>query len=135
MGKASDTTIPDFTSLEEEKAFWEARGPLAEGHKGTVNRPKPRQKRSSFLAVRLTGEELTRLRDMAAQLGLGPSTFARLLLMSVLEGPQTRELALGLFRALVKIGGDERTAPEDKAYGKVRDAAKRPPAGSMGASS
>jgi len=60
------------------------RGPLAEGQKGRVNKAKAGQKRSSFLAVRLTGEELTRLRDIAAKQGLGPSTFARLILMSTI---------------------------------------------------
>ena len=78
-----DTVIPEFQSLEEEREYWETRGPLAEGHKGRIS--KPRQKRSSFLAVRLTGDELTRLRDLAAKQGLGPSTFARNVLMTALE--------------------------------------------------
>ena len=85
MKSSEKNGIPEFKSLEEEKEYWEARGPLAEGHKGTVNRPKSRQKRSSFLAVRLTGEELTRLRDVAAGQGLGPSTYARMILTSALE--------------------------------------------------
>jgi len=80
-----DTKIPKFQSIEEEREYWEARGPLAEGHKGRISKPKTRQKRSSFLAVRLTGEELTRLRDIAAKRGIGPSTFARILLTSVIE--------------------------------------------------
>ena len=85
MKKRGDTKLPEFQSLDEEKTYWEERGPLAEGRKGRVNKPKPRQKRSSFLAVRLTGEELTRLRDVAAQQGIGPSTFARLLLTAAIE--------------------------------------------------
>lgn len=85
MERKGDTKIPEFKSLEEEREYWEARGPLAEGHKGRLNKSKPGQKRSSFLVVRLTGEELTRLRDMAAEQGLGPSTFARLILMAALE--------------------------------------------------
>jgi len=85
MKRTRDNVIPEFKSLEEEKEYWEARGPLAEGHKGTINKPKSRQKRSSFLAVRLTGEELTRLRDVAAKQGLGPSTFARIVLTSAIE--------------------------------------------------
>lgn len=85
MKRAKDSRIPEFKSLEEEKEYWEARGPLAEGHKGRTNKPRPRQRRSSFLAVRLTGEELTRLRDLAATQGLGPSTFARIVLNSVIE--------------------------------------------------
>ena len=85
MNKTKDTRIPEFKSLEEEKEYWEARGPLAEGHEGRINKPRPRQKRSSFLAVRLTGEELACLRDLAAKQGLGPSTFARIVLTSAIE--------------------------------------------------
>ena len=84
-GKRRDTGIPEFESLEEEREYWETRGPLAEEHKGRINKPKPAQRRSSFLAVRLTGEELTHLRDMAAKQGLGTSTFARLILTSVIK--------------------------------------------------
>jgi hypothetical protein len=85
MKKREATKIPEFQSLEEEREYWESRGPLAEERKGRIDKPKPRQKRSSFLAVRLTGEELMRLRDIAAKRGIGPSTFARLVLMSVIE--------------------------------------------------
>jgi predicted DNA binding CopG/RHH family protein len=81
--KKKNNQIPEFKTLEEEKEYWNARGPLAEGHKGTIN--KPREKRSSFLAVRLTDEEITRLRDIAAKQGLGPSTFARIVLTSTIE--------------------------------------------------
>ena len=89
MRGTRDIGIPEFQSLEEEREYWEARGPLAEGHRGRINKPKPGQKRSSFLAVRLTGEELTRLRDVAARHGLGPSTFARIVLTSTIE-PQSK---------------------------------------------
>src|SRR3989304_9780388 len=85
MKAMKNARIPEFKTLEEEREYWEARGPLGEGKKGRVNRPSPGQKRSSFLAVRLTGEELTRLRDIAAKQGLGPSTFARLVLASAIE--------------------------------------------------
>ena len=77
--------VPEFKSLEEEKEYWESRGPLAPGHRGTRNKPGTGQKRSSFLVVRLTGEELTRLRDIAAKQGLGPSTFARLVLTRAIQ--------------------------------------------------
>ena len=81
--KRENKQIPEFKTLEEEKEYWDARGPLAEGHKGVIN--KPRKNRSSFLAVRLTDEEITHLRDIAAKQGLGPSTFARILLTSAIE--------------------------------------------------
>ena len=83
MAKKND--IPEFKTLEEEREYWESRGPLAPGHKGTINRPRPKQQLKSFLAVRMTGEEITRLRDLAAKKGLGPSTYARILLTSAIE--------------------------------------------------
>ncbi len=85
MNIKGETKIPEFKSLEEEREYWEAHGPLAKGHKGRIHRPKPDQKRSSFLSIRLTGEELTRLRDMAAKLGTGPSTYARQVLKLAIE--------------------------------------------------
>jgi hypothetical protein len=84
--KQKDNRIPEFKTLEEEREYWNARGPLADGHQGIINKPTAKQKRSSFLAVRLTGEELTHLRDMAVKQGLGPSTFARIVLKSAIEG-------------------------------------------------
>ena len=83
--KKKDTGIPEFKSLEEEREYWEARGPLAEGHRGTIHRPKPGEKHSSFLAVRMTGEEIDRLREAAARYGVGTSTFARIILRYVIE--------------------------------------------------
>ena len=85
MKTTEDSGVPEFQSLEEERKYWEGRGALAEGHKGSLNKPRPGQKRSSFLAVRLTGEELTRLRDVAADKGMGPSTFARVVLSEAIE--------------------------------------------------
>ncbi len=85
MNRKSETKIPEFKSLDEEREYWEARGPLAEEHKGRINKPKPEQKRSSFLSIRLTGEELTQLRDMAAKFGVGPSTYVRQVLKLAVE--------------------------------------------------
>jgi len=94
---------PKFTSLEEEREYWEVHGPLAEGYKGRFQRSS--QKRSSFLAVRLTGGELTRLRDVAAKQGLGPSTYARLVLTAAIEQgskPPTKKTLEDVFEALDK---------------------------------
>jgi len=105
MKAMKNARIPEFKTLEEEREYWEARGPLAEGKKGRVNRPSPGQKRSSFLAVRLKGEELTRLRDVAAKQGLGPSTYARLVLTAAIEQgskPPTKKTLEDVFEALDK---------------------------------
>lgn len=104
MKRIRNTGIPEFQSLEEERRYWETHGPLAEGHKGRINKPKVGQKRSSFLAVRLTGEELTQLRDIAAKQGLGTSTFARVVLAQAIArgNTPTRVVTLdGLFSGLL----------------------------------
>ena len=88
MKRMKDSGVPEFQSLEEERRYWEGRGPLAEGYKSRINKAQTKQKRSSFLAVRLTGEELTRLRDIAKEQGLGSSTFARLVLTQAMERKQ-----------------------------------------------
>ncbi len=77
MGREKENKLPEFQSLEEEKEYWEARGPLAEGRKGRINKPRLGQKRSSFLSIRLTGEEITALREVAAMFYTRPSEFAR----------------------------------------------------------
>lgn len=74
---------PRFSSLEEEEEYWKTHSPLLEGYEGDVQKAK--RKRSSFLSVRLNGEELTQLRDMAAKFGMGPSTYARQILELMIE--------------------------------------------------
>ncbi len=78
---------PEFHSPEEEEEYWKTHSPIAEGYEGEVKRP--RQKRSSFLAVRLSGEELEGLRRLAAKQGLGPSTLARIILTSAMDQVDT----------------------------------------------
>jgi len=74
---------PTFESSEEEDKYWASHNPLEEGYEGKLQTVK--QKRASFLSVRLTEEELTQLRDMAVMVGVGPSTYARMYLKYVIE--------------------------------------------------
>jgi len=74
---------PRFASVEEEEKYWQRHSPLAEGYEGTVQHK--RQKRSSYLALRLNGEELKQLRDAAQRAGIGPTTLARNLILRGLE--------------------------------------------------
>lgn len=114
MKGKEDTGIPKFRSLDEERKYWEARGPLSEGHKGRINRPKSGQKRSSFLAVRLTGDELTRLRDIAAKQGLGPSTFARLVLTRAVECKDSLPKVVTLNELMITVANNLSRAEKDK---------------------
>ena len=83
---------PKFGSVEEEDKYWASHSPLNEGYAAEIQKEK--QRRSSFLTIRLTGEELTRLRDIASSKGMGPSTYIRALIKDVLTRGESAELAL-----------------------------------------
>jgi len=73
-----ESGIPEFKSLEEEREYWETRGPLAEGYdKAEANVPKPSQNRTSFLSIRLTGEELSDLQEVAEAFNTTASQLVR----------------------------------------------------------
>lgn len=93
--KEKEYPNPRFASVEEEEAFWRGHSPLAEGFEGTIQR-KP-QRRSSYLALRLSGEELKQLRDAAQSAGVGPTTLARNL---ILQGLRTNKDILPRIEAL-----------------------------------
>ena len=74
---------PKFSSADEEAEYWGKHSPLAEGYEGEVQ--QRRQTRSSYLALRLSGEELQQLRDAAQRVGIGPTTLARNLILDGLK--------------------------------------------------
>ena len=78
------TKIPEFKTLEEEKQYWENYFPDAI-KKGRLHRANTEEKHMSILRVSLTGQELTQLSEVAGLVGLGPSSFARLLIVGVLK--------------------------------------------------
>ena len=81
--KKNDYPNPDFTSIEEEDAYWQNHSPLTEGYEGTVQGKS--QRRSSYLALLLSGEELRLLRDTAKREGVGFTTLARNLILQGLD--------------------------------------------------
>jgi hypothetical protein len=99
---------PDFASAEEEAEYWEKHSPLAEGYEATVQR-KP-QKRSSYLALRLSGEELKQLRDAAEQAGIGPTVLARNL---ILKGLKAEKGLLSRLEALERRVESLTDTPQD----------------------
>lgn len=109
--KSKQYPNPKFSSIEEEDKYWETHSPLDEGFEGEVETSE--QKRSSFLSVRMTGDELSQLRDAAVKLGVGPSTYARLILTSAIKSSnwsiqyplnQSHDSAVGYGSALKRQG-------------------------------
>jgi hypothetical protein len=82
VNKGKQYPTPEFDSLEEEDKYWRSHSPLLEGYEGKAQKKK--QNRASFLSIRLTGEELAQLRDRAMRYGLGPSTYARQILVQAM---------------------------------------------------
>jgi predicted DNA binding CopG/RHH family protein len=118
---------PRFGSITEEDEYWAKHSPLDDGYSGEIQKEK--QKRSSFLTIRLTGEELTQLRDIASSKGVGPSTFIRTLIKDALTPRERAELSLSessqRFQSIVqglaydrKAGGT--SAVKDKAKEQYR---------------
>jgi hypothetical protein len=73
--KIKEYPAPEFQNIQEEDEYWKTHSPLDEGYEGKLQ--KTRQKRSSFLSIRLTGEELSQIRDIAEAAGTSPSAMAR----------------------------------------------------------
>ncbi len=99
--------VPKFSSLEEEDKYWQSHSPLDEGYEGRVQRKQ--QNRASFLSIRLTGEELARLREIATGHGLGPSTYARLIIVQGMESgidSLTPSLLMSLCNQVCKLTGE-----------------------------
>lgn len=123
--KAKQYPNPRFSTLAEEDEYWKTHSPLDEGYKGEVQKSK--QKRSSFLSIRLTGEEITKLRNVAAKFGMGPSTYVRQLLKLTIEPEYLTMYYLPFLPpALLESSGspDEFLARAEKAYANYLKAQK-----------
>lgn len=99
--KKNKYPVPKFRNLEEEDRYWQSHSPLMEGYEGKVQRKK--QNRASSISVRLTGEELARLREIATQYGLGPSTYVRQVLIQGMESGGARSLPPPLLMSLCNV--------------------------------
>jgi hypothetical protein len=86
---------PGFGAAEQEEEFWRRLSSPGQADKRPIQR-KP-EKRSSYLALRLTGEELARLREAARKADVGPTTLARKL---ILKGLQEENALLQRIEAL-----------------------------------
>jgi len=76
---------PQFETEEQEAEYWDTHSPL-----DFVAEPKPQSVRvrgakDRPITIRLDKESRSKLEKLAAEQRLGPSTFARLILMSAIE--------------------------------------------------
>lgn len=85
----------NLPSEAEAAEFWDSHSPLdypAEYQAAAVKFSRPLVKRG--LTVKLSDETLERLRTVAQECGLGPSTLARMWIMERLQAEQPRRAAI-----------------------------------------
>jgi len=75
----------NLQSLNGEREYWENRGPLVKGTRSQFVKPNSTQRLESFLSIRLSGKELTQLRDVANKCNRAPSALAREILIAALN--------------------------------------------------
>ena len=82
--------IPRFETEEQEAEYWNSHSPLDLVAEPKAQKVRVRGAKDRPITVRLDSESRSKLDKLAAEQGLGPSSFARRILMSVIE--QRRKL-------------------------------------------
>jgi hypothetical protein len=105
-----ENNIPRFKTLAEEKEYWESKSICNTDVEGEINEPVSTKRRSSFLSVRLSGDELTQLHDEASKFNMGPSTFARALLLAFIQSEKRPREEISLQKVIQVV--DQKTSPQ-----------------------
>ena len=84
-GKVEKELLPQFETEEQEAEYWDSHSPLDLAAEPKAQKVRVRGAKDKPITVRLDSESRSKLDRLAAEQGLGPSSFARLILMSVIE--------------------------------------------------
>lgn len=79
--------IPPFETIEEEAEFWDTHSVVDEIDQGTLVGFHHSRKTDS-LTIRFQPEDIQRIREEANQLGIGPTTLARMWILKHLRERQ-----------------------------------------------
>lgn len=85
MDKQAKKKIPRFRSREEEAEFWDTHSPLDFPDEIKPVQMRVRKPLKGVLAIRLSDKHLQELRELAEQYGVGPTTLARMFIVSSLN--------------------------------------------------
>lgn len=77
--------MPQFETEEQEAEYWDTHSPLDFVAEPKAQKVRVRGAKDRPITIRLDSESRLKLDKLAAEQGLGPSTFARLILTSVIE--------------------------------------------------
>lgn len=79
---------PPFASIQEEAEYWDSHSVVDEIDEETLV-GFHRARKSGSLTIRLQPDDIVRLRREAGQLGIGPSTLARMWILEHLRRSKT----------------------------------------------
>jgi phosphohistidine swiveling domain-containing protein len=96
MDKEEKKRIPRFRSREEEAEFWDTHSPLDFPDEIKQVQMRVRKPLKGVLAIRLDHKHLEELRELAEQYGVGPTTLARMFIVSSLKAYQ-EQASVGMF--------------------------------------
>jgi len=82
---AEKELMPQFETEEQEAEYWDTHSPLDLAAKPKAQKVRVRGTKDRPITIRLDSESRSKLNKLADERGLGPSTFARSVLMSAIE--------------------------------------------------
>jgi antitoxin component of RelBE/YafQ-DinJ toxin-antitoxin module len=102
--KLEKERIPQFETEEEEAEYWDSHSPLDLTAEPEAQKVHVRAVKDKPITVRLDSKSRSKLDRLAAEQGLGPSSFARLILMSVIEqrGKLPKRISLEELRKMLE---------------------------------
>lgn len=96
--------MPQFETEEQETEYWDTHSPLEFVAEPKAQKVRVRGVKDRPITIRLDSESRLKLNKLAAERGLGPSTFARSILMSSIEnrGNLPKSISLDDLRDMVE---------------------------------
>lgn len=92
--KVNIEKVPEFATEEQEAEYWDTHSPLDVAAEPEAQEVRVRVPKDRPITIRLDSETRRKLEKLAAESGLGPSTFARLILMSAIERGSRLKVAI-----------------------------------------
>jgi len=98
--------IPQFETEEQEAEYWDTHSPLDVAAEPEAQGVRVRVPKDRPITIRLDSESRAKLERLAAERGLGPSTFARLILTSAIEHRErpSKSITLGELKDVLEMG-------------------------------
>lgn len=96
--------MPQFETEEQEVEYWDSHSPLDLVAEPKVQKVRVRGIKDRPITVRLDSKSRSKFDRLAAERGFGPSSFARLILMSVIEqgGKLPKRITLDELRKMLE---------------------------------